>query len=79
MVTHIPIFHAVRALCLKGPTHKNPLVRTATIRLIICAVVINGTDALFNNNTSVGESLRKKIVMLMVQFIEDKNLETRYA
>lgn len=75
MVTHISTFHAIRALCAKGPTHKNHLVRCATVRLIICAVVIAGPDIILNPVSN--EHTRKRIFTNMIKFLEDKNLETR--
>ncbi|XP_044761953.1 uncharacterized protein LOC123319159 isoform X2 [Coccinella septempunctata] len=73
MVTHIPTAHAIRALCSKGPTHKNYLVRTATVRLVVCAVVIAGSESILNPNNS--EQTRKKIFHHLPKFVEDKNLE----
>lgn len=75
MVTHIPIPHTIRSLCLKGPTHKNALVRTATIRLIVCAVVIAGPDVVLNGSGL--EHTRKRIIQHMAKFIEDKDQDTR--
>ncbi|KAF2894557.1 hypothetical protein ILUMI_11620 [Ignelater luminosus] len=75
MVTHIPIFHSIRSLCLKGPTHKNALVRTATIRLIICAVVIAGPDVVLNGSGL--DITRKRIIQHMAKFIDDKDQDTR--
>ncbi|KAF5305504.1 hypothetical protein FQA39_LY01595 [Lamprigera yunnana] len=75
MVTHIPIYHAVRTLCLKGPFHKNPLVRTATLRLVVCAVVIAcpGTIVTYPGF----EATRKRLVKLLPHFLSDKHCETR--
>lgn len=75
MVTHIPTSHAIRALCSKGPSHKNYLVRTATVRLVVCAVVIAGTENILNPTNS--EQTRKKIFYYLPKFVEDKNLEVR--
>lgn len=75
MVTHISTFHAVRTLCAKGPIHKNDLVRTATARLLVCAVVIAGTENILNQNAA--EHTRKRLIINMEKFIEDKSLETR--
>lgn len=75
MVTHIPIYHAIRSLCLKGPSHKNPLVRTATLRLIVCAVVITGSDIILGSPGH--EATRKRIIIFFPQFLFDKHLETR--
>lgn len=76
MVTHIPTSYAVRGLINKGPDHKNPLVRTATARLMVCCVVIAGTDNILYGNTT--ELTRRRIVLSMVKFLNDKTLETRF-
>lgn len=76
MVTHINTFHAVRTLCSKGPSHKNHLVRTAAARLLVCAVVIAGPNSILNGNNN-NEHTRKRIILHMAKFLEDKNLETR--
>ncbi|XP_044262214.1 uncharacterized protein LOC123009763 isoform X1 [Tribolium madens] len=75
MVTHISTFNAVRALCQKGPFHKNPLVRCATVRLLVCAIVIAGPDFVLNPNNN--EYTRKRVILNMARFLEDKNLDTR--
>ncbi|ERL94016.1 hypothetical protein D910_11300, partial [Dendroctonus ponderosae] len=74
MVTHIPILHAVRALCAKGPDHKNALVRISTARLVVCAVVIAGSTYVLHPNNS--DYTRRRIVLNMVKFLNDKTLET---
>lgn len=75
MVTHIPIYHTIRALCLKGPVHKNSLVRSATIRLMVCAVVIAGPSMILSGQSY--EPTRKRVILHMAKFLEDKNSETR--
>ncbi|XP_031334614.1 uncharacterized protein LOC116164557 isoform X2 [Photinus pyralis] len=75
MVTHIPIYHAVKSICLKGPHHKNPLVRNASIRLIICAVVIADPDVILHSQAH--EHTRKRIIQFLPQFLSDRHLETR--
>lgn len=75
MVTHISTFNSVRSLCSKGPFHKNPLVRSATVRLLVCAIVIAGPDFILNPNNN--EYTRKRIILNMARFLEDRNLETR--
>ncbi|KAK5649913.1 hypothetical protein RI129_000942 [Pyrocoelia pectoralis] len=75
MVTHIPIYHAVKSICLKGPQHKNPLVRSASIRLIICAVVIADPSVILHSQ--VHEYTRKKIIQFLPAFLSDRHLETR--
>ncbi|KAJ8915225.1 hypothetical protein NQ315_015448 [Exocentrus adspersus] len=75
MVTHVATYHAIRAICCKGPEHKNPLVRTATARLIVCAVVIAGPDNILHPHNN--EFTRKRIIISMVKFLDDKCHETR--
>ncbi|XP_050309232.1 uncharacterized protein LOC126745438 [Anthonomus grandis grandis] len=75
MVTHIPALNAVRSLCAKGPDHKNHLVRIATARLVVCAVVIAGTNTVLNPNA--GDFTRKRVILNMVKFLSDKHLEVR--
>ncbi|KAJ8961785.1 hypothetical protein NQ318_021387 [Aromia moschata] len=75
MVTHIPVFHAVRALTTKGPDHKNPLVRVATARLLVCAVVIAGPQNILHPNGN--DFTRKRIILNMVKFLDDKDMATR--
>ncbi|KAL1505537.1 hypothetical protein ABEB36_005081 [Hypothenemus hampei] len=75
MVTHIPTMHAIRALCAKGPDHKNTLVRLATARLLVCVVVIAGPASILNPNNS--DYTRRRIILNMVKFLSDKTLEPR--
>lgn len=77
MVTHINIFNSVKALCCKGPTHKNPLVRCATVRLLVCAVIMTGAASILNPNNN--EFTRKRVILYMIRFLEDKNIDTRYS
>lgn len=75
MVTNIPFNHAFRALTSKGPNHKNHLVRLATIRLIICSIVLLNPTVLFNPTSN--DILRKKVIEIMVKFVFDKNQAVR--
>ncbi|KAJ8979932.1 hypothetical protein NQ317_003674 [Molorchus minor] len=75
LVTHISTFHTVRALSSKGPTHKNPLVRIATARLLVCAIILAGPQNILNPNGN--EFTRKRIILNMVRFLEDKDMDTR--
>lgn len=75
MVTHIPTSHAIRALTNKGPEHRNHLVRTATARLMVCCVIITGAENILFGNTS--NLTRRRIILSMLKFIQDKSLETR--
>lgn len=75
MVTQIPFNHAFRALTSKGPYHKNPLVRLATSRLIICTLVLLNPTIIFSPGTS--EFSRRRVLEMMKNFILDKNQEVR--
>ncbi|XP_030767623.1 uncharacterized protein LOC115891312 [Sitophilus oryzae] len=75
MVTHIPALHAVRAICTKGPDHKNALVRSASARLVVCAVVIAGSTNVLNPNSN--DYTRRRVILNMVRFLNDKTMETR--
>ncbi|XP_001847337.2 uncharacterized protein LOC6037423 [Culex quinquefasciatus] len=75
LVTYIPIGHSVRVLAARGPVHKNPLVRTATARLLVCICALSGLDAILGTNAS--PRTRKEILTMLAKFLTDKNLETR--
>ncbi|XP_001648160.2 uncharacterized protein LOC5563844 [Aedes aegypti] len=75
LVTYIPISHSVRALSARGPIHKNPLVRTATARLLVCICALSGLDAILGTNAN--PRTRKAILSMLAKFLTDKNLETR--
>ncbi|XP_056635850.1 TOG array regulator of axonemal microtubules protein 1-like [Diorhabda sublineata] len=75
MVIHIPTFHAIRALCAKGPEHKNPLVRTATARLIVCATILAQPQNILHPQSN--EYTRRRIILSMVGFLDDRHSEVR--
>ncbi|XP_065074241.1 uncharacterized protein LOC135698278 [Ochlerotatus camptorhynchus] len=75
LVTYIPISHSVRALSARGPVHKNPLVRIATARLLVCICALSGLDAILGTNAN--PRTRKAILTMLAKFLTDKNLETR--
>ncbi|XP_058811967.1 uncharacterized protein LOC131676716 [Topomyia yanbarensis] len=75
LVTYIPISHSVRALSARGPVHKNPLVRIATARLLVCICALSGLDAILGTNAN--PRTRKAILTILAKFLTDKNLETR--
>lgn len=75
LVTYIPTSHSVRVLSARGPVHKNPLVRTATARLLVCVCALSGLDAILGTNAS--PRTRKEILTMLAKFLTDKNLETR--
>ncbi|XP_062540221.1 uncharacterized protein LOC134208176 [Armigeres subalbatus] len=75
LVTYIPISHSVRALSARGPIHKNPMVRIATARLLVCICALSGLDAILGTNAN--PRTRKAILTMLAKFLTDKNLETR--
>ncbi|XP_053698651.1 uncharacterized protein LOC128745599 [Sabethes cyaneus] len=75
LVTYISTSHTVRALSARGPIHKNPLVRIATARLLVCICALSGLDAILG--TYANPRTRKAILGMLAKFLTDKNLETR--
>lgn len=75
MAISICIHHSIRAVCAKGPSHKNSIVRASTARVLyqVCkhagVEVVVGSDA--NPRT------RKRVLTNLANFLMDKNLETR--
>jgi len=77
MVTYIPTTHAVRPLVEKGPIHKNPLVRTATARLLTCIVALKTPNTMLTQ-----PNLRepcKRVLETAALLLGDGNLDTRAA
>ncbi|CAG9824001.1 unnamed protein product [Phaedon cochleariae] len=75
MVTHMPTFHSVRAVTSKAPDHKNPLVRTAAARLLVCALVLHGPPNVLHPQSN--EYTRRRVVHNMVKFMEDRYGDVR--
>lgn len=75
MVSSLPMFHVVRGVCNRGPTHKNPLVRSTVARLLICACALNGNDAVLGVNANA--HTRKRVLLSLSKFLLDKCQETR--
>ncbi|KFB46086.1 AGAP004312-PC-like protein [Anopheles sinensis] len=75
LVTHIPIPHTVRALSIRGTIHRNPLVRTATARLLLCICVDAGMEALIG--TTANTRTRKTYLSMLAKTLTDKNQETK--
>ncbi|XP_053670746.1 uncharacterized protein LOC128721062 [Anopheles nili] len=75
LVTYIPTPHTVRAISNRGTIHRNPLVRTATARLLVCVCVVSGLDAILG--ATANTRTRKTILSMLAKFLTDKNLETR--
>uniref|UniRef100_A0A1B6LVU5 TOG domain-containing protein n=1 Tax=Graphocephala atropunctata TaxID=36148 RepID=A0A1B6LVU5_9HEMI len=77
MVTYIPTVHAVRPLAEKGPTHNNPLVRTATARLLTCIVALK-TPTTILTHPNLRDTC-KKILETATLLLADNNLDARAA
>ncbi|XP_067007380.1 TOG array regulator of axonemal microtubules protein 2-like [Anabrus simplex] len=75
MVTFIPTFHSVRALVEKGSGHKNPLVRSATARLLTCIAVLAGPDVILGPYGN--KDTRRRMLATMAQLLADGNVNTR--
>ncbi|XP_055596539.1 uncharacterized protein LOC129746708 [Uranotaenia lowii] len=75
LVTYIPISHCVRALSARGHTHKNPMVRIATARLLVCICALSGLDCILGTNAN--PRTRQAILKMLAKFLTDKNLDAR--
>lgn len=75
MVSSIPMFHVVRAICNRGPQHKNPLVRSTVARLLICTCALNGNDSILGINANA--NTRRRVLTSLSKFLLDKSQETR--
>lgn len=77
MVTYMPTLYALRPLVEKGCQHKNPLVRTATIRLLSDIVTFR-TPAALLTHPHLRESCQK-IIESGARLLADSCLGTRAA
>lgn len=75
MVTYIPFMHAIRAISVLGPTHKNSVVRTATARLFVCACALSKADAVLG--AEANPRTRKRILTALSTFLLDKCCDVR--
>lgn len=73
MILNIPHSHSIRAIINKGITHKSPLVRGASARLLVCVVGIVGVETIFNG----GKETRGRILNAGATFMQDGNQEVR--
>lgn len=74
MVTFIPLIHAVRTISV-GTAHKNPLVRTATARLFVCACALNGVESVLGSESN--PRTRKRILTELTTSLTDKCCDVR--
>ena len=56
-------------------SHKNPLVRTATARLLTCIVMISGTETVLSHTAN--KDTRNQVLTTAAELLTDGNLETR--
>ncbi|CAO1430371.1 unnamed protein product [Diamesa hyperborea] len=75
MVQSICIQHSVRAICAKGPDHKNPIVRATAARLLANVCKQAGNDQIIG--AEANPRTRKRILAVLAKFLLDKNQETR--
>ncbi|XP_039295582.1 TOG array regulator of axonemal microtubules protein 2 isoform X2 [Nilaparvata lugens] len=75
MVMYVSPISAVRALVWRGPSHKNPLVRIATARLLVCTATIVGVNVLFTS--SMYQKTRKRMIESAALLMDDTHLETK--
>ncbi|XP_054275395.1 TOG array regulator of axonemal microtubules protein 2-like isoform X1 [Macrosteles quadrilineatus] len=75
MVTYIQTTQAVRPIVDKGPIHNNPLVRTATARLLSCVVALKTPNTILTH-----PHLRdtcKRIIETGALLLADSNINVR--
>lgn len=75
MATHICMQHSVRAVCVKGPDHKNPIVRAMTARLLLIICKTAGVDQIIGSDAN--PRTRKRVLQNLAKFLMDKNHDTR--
>lgn len=75
MATSICLHHSVRAICSKGPEHKNPVVRASTARLLFIICKHQGVENIVGSDANA--RTRKRVLTNLAKFLMDKNLETR--
>lgn len=75
MTTCINVHHSVRAVCVKGSDHKNPIVRATTARLLAHICKQAGVEQIVGADAN--ERTRKRVLSNLAKFLTDKNIETR--
>lgn len=75
MVISICVHHSVRAICSKGPDHKNSVVRASTARLLYHISKHAGLEAIVGSDAN--PRTRKRVLENLAKFLIDKNQETR--
>lgn len=75
MATSICVHHSVRAVCSKGPEHKNSLVRASTARILLIICKTAGNEQIIGGDSN--PRTRKRVLTNLAKFLMDKNQETR--
>lgn len=75
MAMHICVHHSIRALCSKGPEHKNSIVRATTARLLYIICKEAGNEQIVGADSN--PRTRKRVVTNLAKFLMDKNQDTR--
>jgi CLASP N terminal len=75
MAEHICVHHSVRAVCAKGPEHKNSVVRSSTARLLYAICKAAGVDQIVGTDSN--PRTRKRVLTNLAKFLMDKNQDTR--
>lgn len=75
MALCINIHHSVRAVCVKGSDHKNPIVRATAARLLTLICKQAGNEQIVG--TDANQRTRKRVLTNLAKFLTDKNVETR--
>lgn len=77
MAMSICVHHSVRAICSKGPDHKNSFVRATTSRLLFNICKHAGVEQIIGSDAN--PRTRKRVLTNLAKFLMDKNLETRQS
>lgn len=75
MASCINVHHSVRAVCAKGSSHKHPIVRSATARILTEICKKAGNDQIIGSDAN--PRTRKRVMSNLAMFLLDKNMETR--
>lgn len=75
MAMSICVHHSVRAICSKGPDHKNCVIRSSTARILYQICKQAGNEQIIGSDANT--RTRKRVLTTLGKFLIDKNLETR--
>ncbi|CAB3246959.1 unnamed protein product [Arctia plantaginis] len=78
IVCGVDLSHVVTALCIHGVTHKSPLVRCASARLlVVCCALGGGGRDLLRTRPPTAAYARKHALRSLAALLDDKNTDTR--